>query len=68
MMSQVAESEGPIARTYNSVLGGFGEKKKGRKKKEGWQQILAHVSIFEKKKKNTRNRRPSEPLHTFKCL
>ena len=39
--------EGPTTRIYNYVLGGFGEKKK---KKEGWQQMLAQVPIFKKKK------------------
>ena len=40
--------EGPTTKIYN-VLGGFGEKKQ-RKKKEDWQQLLAQVPIFKKKR------------------
>ena len=45
----MSQLEGPAARIYNHVQGGFGEKKKKRKeKKEDWQQMLAHVPIFQK--------------------
>ena len=40
--------EGPTTKIYNYVLGGFGEKK--QKKKEDWQQLLAQVPIFKKKR------------------
>ena len=43
------QPQGPTTRIYNYVLGGFGEKKK-KKKKKGWQQMLAQVPIFKKKK------------------
>ena len=44
--------EGPTTKIFNDVLGGFGEKKKKEreKKKEDWQQLLAQVPIFKKKK------------------
>ena len=41
--------EGPTTKIYNYVLGEFGEKKKKEKKIE-WQQLLAQVLIFKKKK------------------
>ena len=41
--------EGPTTKIYNYILGGFGEKKAGKKKKKGWQQLLAQVPIFKKK-------------------
>ena len=47
--SHVAEPEGPMAKIYNYVLGSFGEKNK--KKRNDWQQLLAQVPIFKKKKK-----------------
>ena len=38
--SHIAQPEGPTTRIYNYVLGGFGEKKKGKEKeKEDWQQM-----------------------------
>ena len=43
----MAQPEGPTARMYNYVLGGFGEKT--GKNKEDWQQMLAQVPIFKKK-------------------
>ena len=42
--------EGPTTKTYNYVLGGFGEKKKEKKIKD-WQQLLVQVPILKKKKK-----------------
>ena len=47
--SYIIQPEGPTTRIYNYVVGGFGEKKKNkkrlatekRKKKEDWQQVLA---------------------------
>ena len=42
--------EGPTTKIYNYVLGEFGEKKAGKKKKEDWQQLLAQVPIFKKKR------------------
>ena len=39
---------GPTTKIYNYVLGGFGEKKQETKK--DWQQLLAQVPIFKKKK------------------
>src|SRR3712207_7195740 len=43
--SHMPQLEGHTTRIYNYVLGGFGEKKRGkkRKKKEDWQQLLAQV-------------------------
>ena len=41
---------GPTTKIYNYVLGGFGEKKR-KIKKEDWQQLLAQVPIFKKKRK-----------------
>ena len=41
--------EGLTTKIYNYVLGGFGEKK--LKKKEDWQQLLAQVPSFKKKKR-----------------
>ena len=40
--------EGATSKIYNYVLGGFGEKKQEKKKKEDWQQLLAQVPIFKK--------------------
>ena len=45
--SHTAKPEGPTTRIYNYTLGVFREKKK---KKEDWQQMLAQVPIFKKKK------------------
>ena len=45
--SHIAELEGPTTRTYNYVLGGFGEKKK----KKDEQQMLAQGQSLKKKKK-----------------
>ena len=42
-----AQPEALTTRIYNYVLGGFGEKKK----KEDWQQMLAQVPIFKKKRR-----------------
>ena len=42
-------TQGPTTTIYNYVPGDFGEKKK-KKKKEDWQQMLAQVPIFKKKK------------------
>ena len=42
-------TEAPTARIYNYelyVLGGFGEKKKEKRKKNDWQQLLAQLPIF----------------------
>ena len=49
--SHMPQLEGPTARIYNYVPGSFGEKKKNEKKKKDWQQMLAQVPIFKKKKK-----------------
>ena len=35
--------EGPTTKIYNYILGGFGEKKK-TKKKQDWQQMLAQLA------------------------
>ena len=47
--------EAPTTKIYNYVLGGFGEKKQKKqrkeKKKKDWQQLLAQVPIFKKKKR-----------------
>ena len=40
------QPKGPTTKIYNYVLGGFGEKKQ----KKDWQQLLAQVPIFKKKK------------------
>ena len=40
--------EGPATKIYHYVLGGFGEIK--QKNKKDWQQLLAQVPIFKKKK------------------
>ena len=45
--SHIAQAEALRTRMYNYVLGGFGEKKK---KKRDWQQMLAQVPVFRKKK------------------
>ena len=47
--SHTPQPEGPTTKIYNYVLGGFGEKKE--KKREEWQQLLAQVPIFKKKKR-----------------
>ena len=50
--SHIAQPEALTTRICNYVLGGFGEKKKkNQKKKEDWQQLLAQVPIFKKRKK-----------------
>ena len=41
----MSQLEGPTAKIYNCVLGGFGEKKVKKKKEEDWQQLLARVPI-----------------------
>ena len=45
--------EGPRTKIYNYVLGVFGEKKKirERKKEKDWQQLVAQVPTFGKRKK-----------------
>ena len=48
--SHMPQLEGFTTKIYNYVLGGFGEKK-AEKKKEDWQQLLAQVPIFKKKRK-----------------
>ena len=48
MASYMPQLEGPTAKVYNYVLGGFGEKKP--KKKKDLQQLLAQVPIVKKKK------------------
>ena len=40
--------KGSTTEIYNYVLGGFGEKKKEKKKNEDWQQLLAEVPILKK--------------------
>ena len=42
--------EGPTTKIYNYALGGFGEKKQGKKKKIG-NSLLAQVLVFKKKRK-----------------
>ena len=41
----MAQPEALTARIYNYVLGGF-----GKEKKEDWQQLLAQVPVFKKKR------------------
>ena len=48
-VSHVRQPEALTTRIHNYVLGSFGEKKK--KKKTDWQQLLAQVPIFKKKKR-----------------
>ena len=48
MLSHITEPEGRTTRIYNYVLGGFGERKK--EKIKDWQQMLAQVPIFKKKR------------------
>ena len=48
--SHIAQPEGPTTRIYNYVLGALGRR---RRKKRGWQQMLAQVPIFKKKAKKT---------------
>ena len=50
MASHMPQLEGPTTKIYNYALGGLGEKKQKKKKKEDWQQLLAQVPIFKKKK------------------
>ena len=45
--SHIAQLEGPTTGIYNYVLGGFGEKKKG-KKREDWQEIFAQGQSLKK--------------------
>ena len=47
----IAQTEGRATGGYNYVLAGFGEKKKGKKEKKDWQQMLAQVPVFKKKPK-----------------
>ena len=47
VVSHMAQPEGPATRIYSYVLGGFGEKKE---EKKDWQQMLAQLPIFKKKK------------------
>ena len=47
--SHILQLEGPATKTYNYIVGGFGEKKQKEKKKEHWQQLLAQVPIFKRK-------------------
>ena len=44
--SHRAQAEGPTARIYNCVLGGLW----GEEEEKDWQQMLAQVPIFKKKK------------------
>ena len=60
-MSHIVEPEGPTTRIYNYVLGGFGEKKK-KKEEEDWQERLAQVPIFKKRKKKERAPIPEGPM------
>ena len=48
----MSQPEGPTTKIYNYVLVGLGEKKAEERKKEDWQQLLAQVPIFKKKKRN----------------
>ena len=53
--------EGPTTKIYNYVLGGFGEgKKKQEKKEKDWQQLLAQVPIFKKKKTKNKTLLPED--------
>ena len=49
--SHIARPEALTTRICNYVLGGFGGKKK--KKIKDWQQMLAQVRIFKKKKEES---------------
>ena len=51
--------EGPTTKIYNYVHGGFGEKKAEKKRKD-WQQLLAQVPIFKKKKTHEEANKPEE--------
>ena len=44
----MTQLEGRATKIYNYVQGGFGETK--QEKKKDWQQLLAQVPIFKKKK------------------
>ena len=46
--AHIEELEGLTTEIYNYVLGGCGEKK--AEKKKDWQQLLAQVPIFKKRK------------------
>ena len=61
MVPHTAELEGATSRIYNYVLGGFGEKEKKEKIGEDWQQMLAQVPIFKKKKKKANH--PDSEIH-----
>ena len=45
--SHMPQLEGPATKIYNCVLGGYGEVKQKKKKKD-WQQLLAQVPILKK--------------------
>ena len=51
--------EGPATGIYSYVLGGFGEIKQKKIKKD-WQQSLAQVPIFKKKQKQKKWKECSE--------
>ena len=57
--------EGPTTEIYSYVLGGFGEEKKKKKKKEDWQQMLAQVPIFKKRKEKESLRKEIRGCVTF---
>ena len=62
-VSHVAQPEGPTTRINNCILRDLGEKNK-KKKNEDWEQMLAQVPIFKKKKIHIVN--PKQSLaHTF---
>ena len=44
--------EGPTTKIYNCVQGGIWGEKAEKEKEEDWQQLLAQVPIFKKKKKS----------------
>uniref|UniRef100_A0A9L0RSB3 Reverse transcriptase domain-containing protein n=1 Tax=Equus caballus TaxID=9796 RepID=A0A9L0RSB3_HORSE len=58
---------GPTTKIHNYVLGGFGEKKR-RKEKEDWQQLLAQVPSFRKKKKMKNKNHMIIPIDTEKAF
>ena len=48
--SHIAQPEALTTRIYDYVLGGFEEKNKKKKEEDDWQQLLAQVPIFKKRR------------------
>ena len=60
--SHVLQLEEPTTKIYNYILWGFGEKKQKEKEEEDWQQLLAQVPIFKKKKIELEKKRENKNI------